>query len=229
MAASDIVTQAWPAESAALAERVIGDASQIIPSHGKTNLARVWKTVVKGIRNQLTRTRAGTQPNVAVQVSANKIKTLYTGTMSIKCSANPSAILPNGDTEASASDDSPIDPSPLYAGTGSVGEAINSMTSDLNNAISAGSASGTPPTTIASWLRAIRNMKQSKVSMAKIAASGWGKQDLSETPAIMSAIGAADNSENTLETSFLRTRPKDATSTIARCELTRKETRRYFE
>ncbi|KAJ3023066.1 hypothetical protein HKX48_004363 [Thoreauomyces humboldtii] len=463
MAASDIVTQVWPVESAALAERVIGDASQIIPSHGKTNLARAWKTVVKGIRNQLKRTPAGTQPNVAVQVSANKIKTLYTGIMSTirgkapgdiekdldqlgtavslfndyndigvdallanaaqyqdpdsgasqtlmnddlpddisqmvhaaavkseidtlailqpfdanilpsngmdssqsgsgvfysglskpyreltpaevytpgawsqapaavatdgwnqgitsmlkymgtfdvkspeqrdqfnakilkglknmkrmiglklaaqkskspldrpdepavdlgihnenfrilvgavaaqdapsngivedplrgqdlnqedlrsgetvstafivnafsdASSANPSAILPNGDTAASASDDSSIDPSSLYAGTGSVGEAINSMTSDLNNAISAGSASGTPPTTKASWLRAIRNMKQSKVSMAKIAASGWGKQDLSEIPAIMSALGAADNSENTLETSFKNTLP----------------------
>ncbi|KAI8585896.1 hypothetical protein BDZ88DRAFT_510195 [Geranomyces variabilis] len=107
---------------------------------------------------------------------------------------NPSMILPNGDVAPSGADDTEIDPSSLYSNAGSVNEAITNFGADLTRTI-ASSPPDTDPRKLATWKRALRNIKEGKISMWKIAAAGWGQQDLSQIPKIIEDLRAASNTE----------------------------------
>ncbi|KAJ3180535.1 hypothetical protein HDU87_002044 [Geranomyces variabilis] len=108
--------------------------------------------------------------------------------------ANPSMILPNGDIAPSSADDTEVDPSSLYSNAGSVNEAITNSGADLTRTI-ANSPPDTDPHKLATWKRALRNIKEGKISMWKIAAAGWGTQDLSQIPKIIEDLRAASNTE----------------------------------
>ncbi|KAJ3165784.1 hypothetical protein HDU88_003978 [Geranomyces variabilis] len=107
---------------------------------------------------------------------------------------NPSMILPNGDIAPSGADENEIDPSSLYSNAGSVNEAITNFGADLTRTI-ASSPPDTDPRKLATWKRALRNIKEGKISMWKIAAAGWGQQDLSQIPKIIEDLRAASNTE----------------------------------